>query len=277
MDAEETGRAIAAARSVAASLHLPADDALVLNSSNKLTVRLLPADVLARIGPAAEQGAAFELGIAQRLADAGPPVAAPDARVEPRVHECDGFEITLWTYYPPGAERALGPAEYADALERLHAGMRTVEVSSPHVTDRVDSALRLLADRERTPALPDEDRALLESTLRRLGPDVARRGREQLLHGEPHPGNVLNTSTGPVVIDFETCCRGPVEFDLAHAPDEVARHYPGADLDLVEECRMLMLAMITTWRWDRDDQLPGGRRLGHGWLQQLRSALPSAP
>lgn len=277
MDAGEAGRAIAAARSVAASLHLAANDVDVLNNSNKLTVRLLPAGLVARIGPAAEQGAAFEFDIAQRLADAGCPVAAPDPRVEPRVHECDGFEITLWTYYPPGTEYDLAPPEYADALERLHAGMRTVDVSSPHVTDRVGSARRLLADRERTPALPDQDRSLLESTLQRLGSDVARRGREQLLHGEPHPGNVLSTSSGPVVIDFETCCRGPVEFDLAHAPGDVARHYPGADLDLVEDCRTLMLAMVTTWRWDRDDQLPGGRRLGHEWFRQLRSRQLSAP
>jgi len=35
----------------------------------------------------------------------------------------------------------------------------------------------------------------------------------------------------------------------------------------------LMLAMIVTWRWERDDQLPNGRRLGIEWLGQLRAAL----
>ncbi len=28
-------------------------------------------------------------------------------------------------------------------------------------------------------------------------------------------------------MDLATCCRGPVEFDLAHAPEEVAEHYEG--------------------------------------------------
>jgi hypothetical protein len=96
---------------------------------------------------------------------------------------------------------------------------------------------------------------------------------EQLLHGEPHPGNVLATPDGLVFIDLETCCRGPVEFDLAHAPEEVSGHYPGLSQDLLGECRILVLAMITTWRWDRDDQLPDGRRLGTEWLSQIRAAL----
>jgi len=51
---------------------------------------------------------------------------------------------------------------------------------------------------------------------------------EQLLHGEPHPGNVLSTKNGLVFIDLETCCRGPVEFDIAHGllPSEDGRMLP---------------------------------------------------
>ena len=61
-----------------------------------------------------------------------------------------------------------------------------------------------------------------------------------------------------------TCRRGPVEFDLAHAPEEVSEHYPGINQDLLRECRILVLAMITTWRWDRSDQLP---EMGASWAQ----------
>jgi hypothetical protein len=42
---------------------------------------------------------------------------------------------------------------------------------------------------------------------------------------------------------------------------------------LLRECRILVLAMITTWRWDRGDQLPNGRQLGTEWLSQIRAAL----
>jgi thiamine kinase-like enzyme len=63
---------------------------------------------------------------------------------------------------------------------------------------------------------------------------------------------VLTTKNGLLFIDFETCCRGPVEFDLAHAPEEVSEHYPGVNQDLLRECRILVLAMITTWGRDRE-------------------------
>jgi thiamine kinase-like enzyme len=152
--------------------------------------------------------------------------------------------------------------------------MRQIEILAPHFTDRVADALRLLADRALTPELDDAERALLRGTLERLTESItSRRAVEQLLHGEPHPGNLLHTRLGPLFVDLETCCRGPVEFDIAHAPEAVANHYPGVNQDLLAECRILMLAMIITWRWDREDQLPNARQLAHEWLAQLRTEL----
>jgi hypothetical protein len=273
MQASEVRRAVAAAMSIAASLDLAVNDAIVLQNSNKLTLRLLPWNVLARVAPVAHQVAQFEIEIAQRLAGSGSPVAALEPRVDPRVYQRNGFVVTLWTYYEPQLPRKVAPADYADALQRLHAGMRTLDVPTPHFMDRVDSAQQLVASRDRTPALADVDRELLGDTLRSLRRVIGERGGEQLLHGEPHPGNVLTTKNGLLFIDLETCCRGPVEFDLAHAPVEVGEHYPGVNQDLLRECRTLVLAMITTWRWDGADQLPNGRQLGTEWLNQIRAAL----
>ncbi|MGH3296633.1 MAG: phosphotransferase enzyme family protein [Trebonia sp.] len=274
MQASEARRAMAAAMAVAASLDLAVDDGIVLQDSNKLTVRLLPCDVLARVAPAAHQVSQFEVELAQRLAETGCPVAVLEPRVAPRPYERDGFVVTLWTYYEPAPPREVSPAGYASALGRLHAGLRKVVIPAPHFTDRVEEAQRLVASRDRTPALADADRELLGGTLRSLRRSIAGRGAaEQLLHGEPHPGNVLTTKNGLLFIDLETCCRGPVEFDLAHAPEEVCEHYPDVSQDLLRECRILVLAMITTWRWDRDDQLPNGRQLGAEWISQMRAAL----
>jgi Ser/Thr protein kinase RdoA (MazF antagonist) len=257
--------------SIASSLGLAGDEAVVLQDSNKLTLRLLPCDVLARVAPMAHQVAQFEIELAQGLARSGSPVAALEPRVEPRVYERDGFAVTLWTYYEPGSPQETSPAGYASALDRLHAGMRLLDIPAPHFTDRVEEAQQLVASRDRTPALAGADRELLAGTLRNLRRVITGHGgAEQLLHGEPHPGNLLTTKNGLLFIDFETCCRGPVEFDLAHAPEEVAEHYPAASQDLLRDCRILVLAMVTTWRWDRDDQLPNGRQLGTEWLTQLR-------
>jgi hypothetical protein len=43
---------------------------------------------------------------------------------------------------------------------------------------------------------------------------------------------------------FETCCRGPVEFDLAHVPEKVSARYPNVDQVLLAECQRLVLAMV---------------------------------
>jgi len=275
MQASDVPRAVAAARSSASALGLRVDDAVVLHDSNRLAVRLLPCDVLARAAYVARQaGAEFEVEVARQLAETDSPIAALEPRVEPRVYVCDGFVVTLWTYYEPASPRDVAPAEYAQALERLHAGMRQIDVRAPHFTDRVAEAQRLVGNRAHTPELVDADRELLSNTLRSLRHAIGESGAaEQLLHGEPHPGNLLRTKYGLLFIDLETCCRGPVEFDIAHVPDEVSEHYGDADQELLRECRVLMLAMIATWRWDRDDQLPNGRRLGIEWLSQMRAAL----
>lgn len=272
MITSEVTRAVAAAMATASSLGLTVDDATVLHNSNRLAVRLLPCDVLARVAPAARQNARFEVDLARQLIESGCPVGALEPRVEPRVHERDGWVITLWTYYETSTPEDVRPDDYADALQRLHAGMRRIDVRTPHFSDRVQEARLIVADPDRSPALAEPDRDLLGDTLGSLVQTVSNRS-EQLLHGEPHPGNLLNTKDGLLFIDLETACRGPVEFDLAHAPEGVGEHYPGVEEDLLRDCRILMLAMITAWRWDRDDQLPNGRQLAAEWTGQLRAAL----
>ena len=64
MHASEVPRAVAAAMSIASSLDLTVDDAIVLHDSNKLTLRLLPCDVLARVAPVALQVSQFEVELA---------------------------------------------------------------------------------------------------------------------------------------------------------------------------------------------------------------------
>jgi Ser/Thr protein kinase RdoA (MazF antagonist) len=274
VQASEVPRAVAAATATASALGLRADEAQVLHASNRLAVRLLPADVLARVALPTHEAAAFEVDLAARLAATDSPVALLDPRVAPRVYGRDGFTITFWTYYEPQAAQ-LAPDAYADALSRLHAGMRQVDVTTPHFTDRVREAEALVGSRDRTPELIDADRDLLMRTFSRVVPAIAGRGApEQLLHGEPHPGNVLNTRNGPLFIDLETACRGPVEFDLAHVPLEVSERYAGIDHALLDDCRALVFAMIAAWLSDADDRFPGGRQAARELLAGLRAGPP---
>lgn len=274
MEVGVVSRAIAAATSLAGALGLTVEDAIVIQNSNTLALRLLPCDVFARTALLGQEVAALEVRLARGLAAAGGPVASLDPRVEPRVYDVDGFAITFWTHYEATPAPA-GPAEYAVALQRLHAAMRDVHIEAPHVLERVAAAQRVVTNRSESPALGDRDRDLLVSTLHSASDAIRRRAAtDQLLHGEPHPGNVLSTPAGIVFVDLETCCVGPIEFDVAHAPVEVGTHYPGLDRGRLQECRRLILALVAAWRWDVHDQFPDGRRHGRDIVGLLRAGAP---
>lgn len=276
MQAAEARRARVAAISTALELGLAVDDVVVLNDSNRLVARLLPCDIVARVSPIGWFSAAREVELARRLADeTDAPVGGLDPRVEPRLHERDGFEIAMWTYFEPVYSGELAPADYADALERLHGALRQVDVSAPHFTDRLAELRLWLADPDVTPELTGEDRQLLADRIANPGPLFLDGGAaEQLLHGEPHPWNVLVTKDGPLFMDFENCARGPVEFDLAWVPRAVSERYRDADQDLIAECRGVVLALVAAHRWRRDDQHPSGRQSGVAFLNVLREGPP---
>ncbi|MGW6013043.1 phosphotransferase [Streptomyces sp. NPDC055210] len=275
MEPLDLRRAVAAGRAVASELGLRVDEVIVVHNSDRVALRLLPCDVLARVAPLGHLAdSEFEVEVARRLVDVDAPVAELDPRAEPRVHLRDDFAISLWTYYEPvGVE--IAPADYADAFARHHAALRRIDLAAaPHVTDRVAVASREVDDRSRSPELSDADRELLSTTLSDLSAAIGVGGAgEQLLHGEPHPGNLLNTRRGPLFVDLGTCCRGPVEFDLAHAPEGVGRRYAGADPDLVHRCRALNWALFSAWRWRGADQMPDRDHWRAEGLDRVRTAL----
>ncbi|MGQ7295578.1 aminoglycoside phosphotransferase family protein [Quadrisphaera sp. KR29] len=275
-----SARAAGSASAVAASFGLEVDRVAVLSESTAVLLRLLPCDVVARVRPAAGAAsveaalrtAVLEVEVARQLERLGAPVVPLDHRVPAAPHLRGSCVTTFWAYRGARPAPPLGVAELAGALQRLHAALRGVAVVAPHVTDRAQRARRLVADPARTPRLAPADRDLLLEVLTKGADRVQRAGRDQLLHGEPHPGNVLVTEQGPVFIDWETCCRGPVEHDLAHAPAGVGEACPGVDRELLEECRLLGRALATSWRYDVEDRLPGGAALGEAWLADLRRA-----
>jgi hypothetical protein len=274
MDTPEVERAITATTALGSERGLAVDEVRIVCNSNKLGLRLLPCDVFARVAFVGQEAFQFEIEIARRLTDDGSPVASLDTRVEPRVYQRDGFAFTFWRFCEQsGIEPSA--AAYAKALERLHMGMAQLDVIAPHFSDRISEAQRLVRSHGRTPRLQESDRELLLRTFRSCGRRIEEQSsREQLLHGEPHPGNVLRTAEGLLFIDLETCCRGPVEFDLAHVPEAVGEAYSGADNELIRECRRLVLAMVAAWRWDTDDQFPSGERAGRALLGALRAGPP---
>ncbi|MFC7622101.1 phosphotransferase family protein [Microlunatus sp. GCM10028923] len=280
MESTQTRKAVAAAVSTASAFDLAVDDVVVLNDSNRLVVHLTPCDTVLRVTPTTHHeghqvSPEREADVVRQLGQIDCPVATLDARVEPRVHLRDGFKITFWTHYEPLESPPLRPADYTGTLERLHAGLRQIKVLTPHAVDRVAAVQLDAATREITPDLAEPDRTFLVRTLGDLRKSIFNRHvPEQLLHGEPHPGNVLSTRNGALLIDFENTSHGPVEYDLGWVPREVGDRYAGADQELIGECRGLVLAMIATYRWRHDDQHPSGRESGVAFLNALRNGPP---
>lgn len=274
MHAGDLARGVAAATLAARSLGLRVDDAVVLSNSNRLVLRLLPSDVVARVASVAHfASAALEIKVATQLA--GCPIAGIDPRVASQVFVGDDFEITFWEHFEPVPARTVPAAEYVGALVSLHAGLRRADLAAPHVRDRIVSTLGFVASRDETPDLADKDRKLLTSTMRDLGESiVAPATPAQLLHGEPHPWNLLDTNRGLQFIDFENTCLGPLEYDLAWVPEDVATRYPDVDHALLDDCRAVVLAIIAAHRWSQDDRHPSGRPSGHAFLDALRHGPP---
>ena len=61
-------------------------------------------------------------------------MAMLEARVEPRVFVQDGFKVAMLTTSNPWSLESFA-GEYTQALERLHAVMRQIDVATPHFTD----------------------------------------------------------------------------------------------------------------------------------------------
>jgi len=74
----------------------------------------------------------------------------------------------------------------------------------------------LMADVDRD--LDPSSRSAIDSAIRRGTPllDGQRGGRSVICHGDVHPGNVIQSSDGPVLLDWDLLCRGPAAWD--HAP-----------------------------------------------------------
>ncbi|MCB0070532.1 MAG: phosphotransferase [Caldilineaceae bacterium] len=276
MEPSQISRALEAARLTAGALGLHVQDTAVIHNSDRVVVRLIPGDVLVRIAPPRWQDALqFEVEVARRLTATGSPVGTLALRVDPRVYMRDDFVLTFWTYYAPAGD--LAPTAYADALVKLHAGLRQIDLVAPPVTDRIAAWVAEVDAPDQNPDLSKPDRELLRRTFSQVQETMTRWDtNEQLLHGEPHPGNVLSTSHGPLFIDLHTCQRGPVEYDIAFVPDDVAAHYAGANPLLVHEFRVLMWAGFSTMRWRAADQFPDRDYWRIEGMNRLHAALGRA-
>jgi hypothetical protein len=97
---------------------------------------------------------------------------------------------------------------------------------------------------------------------------------DQRLHGAPHLGNLLQTSEGALWTDFETACRGPVEWDLSGFPGRADEAFPKMDDGLLETLRLVRSLTVSTKCWAQFGRAAEVDEAAHFHLRMLHERIP---
>jgi Phosphotransferase enzyme family len=260
---------------VAADLGVAADRGVILEDWNNTLVRVGGSGIVAKVGTSSFRDAGLEslereLAVGGYLAASAAPVVRPTEEVPAGPHRWGGLTLTLWQYVEPAQGAAFDPAAAAAALKVVHEALAGFDGRLPVFTVELDDAARLLRP-DRSPALIPGDRAFLLSVIDELRPVLDRvESRYRPLHGSPHEANWLLCADGPLLLDFETACLGPVEWDLSALGDEVADLFPEADLELLGTLRRMRSVCVAAKCWAATDRAPEVREAARVHLKLLR-------
>lgn len=269
--AAHAARARVAAERVAARLGLDVAGMSVLHSSNNTIVYFPECGLVAKVGTAPDAAATLtcELALGLHLIERRAEIAPPARRVSPGPHRQDGLLVTLWEFLAHDAAPELDDDALADSIERLHTHLATWSGDLPDYRDRIRSTERLLADDQAMAAVPREGLSVLRATFHQLAtPLLARALPTMVIHGSPHLHNVLATPQGLRWIDFETCCRGPREADLAYL-GPAAKRRSGVDLALLDMTRRMLRVFVAAACWRDPDRHPRLREAAEYHLASL--------
>lgn len=239
----------AAALAAAREVGLPVDDPEVVDGAANVFVHLRPAPVLARVTLTLQRGrGALETELAFARAAAGH-VAPP---YDDRIFEHDGFHVTFWKYVEHRRPEAADAPAVGRALRDLHEAVRDCELRLARF-DRLDEVDEVAA------SLDHPDAELMRDAIHAARERLAQLSfDEQPIHGDAHLRNTLITRRGPLWVDLENVCRGPVEYDLAcmawrtkvhgwdGGPEALAAYGPH-DPRLVEELMPVLAAFLVPW------------------------------
>lgn len=249
--------AVKAGVCMAEKFGLRVEEPVLLRSTNNVVAWLRPSSVVAKIGARHQRGFSTEVSVALELSALGAPVVSLAPEIPETVHAIDDFKISFWRYHPQPPDVDIPAEQVAEALLCLHETYLKISAELradlPFYLAEIRSVSELLLDAERLSALPDGDRHFLIRVLDHLWNRLKvmpSASAHAVIHGSPHPYNVLVVDGKPRFIDFETTCIGPIEWDLAHTSPDIAHNYNGAvDTHLLEICRDLVRVKTAAWCW----------------------------
>ncbi len=252
---------------------------MLLEDWTNTIVRVEPTRIVAKVGTSHFRDARLEslereLAVAIHLAARGAPVIRPTQEVPAGPHHYRGLMLTLWQYVEPIPGASVAPEQMATALTLVHDALAHFKPPLPRFIVELDDARRLL-QRQRSPRLEPPDRRYLLDTVSELQTALGSLGGAwQPLHGSPHAANWLPSEDGPLLLDFETACQGPVEWDLAALADDALGRFPAADHELISIMRRMRSVCVAAKCWVSPDRSPEVREAAEVHLNLLRGQQP---
>jgi len=255
---------------------------VILKDSNHTSIHLVPFPVVARVvaprvGQDPSTALSAELSVAEHLARAGAPIVAPTIDVPPGPHLEANETMTLWQFVAHcPAEESDGPVA-AEGLREIHSALGSYLGRLPSFEVALDACRRLLQEETALPALATPDKHFLlteHDRLRRLLGAAAM--APVAIHGDPHLGNVLMTPRGPRWTDWESVCRGPLEWDLACLPESTLAIVPAVNTELLAVLRDLRSVCVAVWCWAEPDRASEKRQAAEYHLRRLRERSRAA-
>jgi hypothetical protein len=275
MAAQRRERACEAALSVVAELGVAGERAVVLEDWNNTIVWVAGTAIVAKVGTSHFRDAALEslereLAVSAYLAERGAPVVRPTEEVPAGPHRWRDLIVTLWRFVERAQGAELRPAAVASALKAVHEAMVGFEGGLPRFDVALDDAAGLLRP-ERSPQLQAADREFLLRVVGELRAALPRLGAESRpLHGSPHEANWLISRDGPLLLDFETACLGPLEWDLTALGDDAIDLFPDADHELLGSLRRMRSVCVAAKCWVAPDRALEVREAARVHVKLLR-------
>ncbi|MFJ8098455.1 phosphotransferase family protein [Streptomyces griseofuscus] len=214
----------------------------------------LPGGAVARIAqPGQVAAAGREVHVARWLERNGVPAVRALDVVQPVL--AAGHPVTFWQELSPHENGSI--ADVVGLLKQLHALPKpdhlNLGVLDPfvRVAERIDASI----------TLHDDDRQWLRGLLYDLKARWANRPAglpECVVHGDAWVGNVVVTSDGPLLIDFERVSLGPPEWDLVSTAVKLTTTGSVSRAEYAEFCAAYGMDVT---EWDGYELLSGARQL----------------
>ena len=154
-------------------------------------------------------------------------------------------------------------------LEQVHRSLEDY----PFLERRVRCTGHVLDQDPSQTTLPARDRDFLRDEYASILSSLDDHNFEPgTLHGDPHRGNFLVSPSGYRLIDFESVCSGPREWDLSALPGNAAMCFFAIDEDLLMLLRRLRSVCVAVWCSTRSARSSALLSAARTHLELLRKA-----